>query len=204
MVKKYEDKGLEIENNREPNYDIDKIFVQRWSPRAFDPTPVDSEVLNTCFEAARWSMSCFNEQPWLFVYADNPDDLEKYRGPLSEWNQRWCASVPVLGYIFAKKRFDKNDKNNDWANFDTGAAWMAFTMQARILGLYTHGMAGFDKDEAYELTGVPSEDYNVICAFALGKYGDKEALDEDIKKSEYPNSRKPMENMVARSRYSSK
>ena len=36
------------------------------------------------------------------------------------------------------------------AAFDCGAAWMAMTMQARKYGLYTHGMAGIDREAVYQ------------------------------------------------------
>ena len=41
----------------------------RWSPRAFTGDPIPDETLLTMFEAARWAPSCFNLQPWRFLYA---------------------------------------------------------------------------------------------------------------------------------------
>ena len=46
---------------------LDNMFINRWSPRAFLEDPIADEDIKTIFEAARWSMSCFNEQPWHFV-----------------------------------------------------------------------------------------------------------------------------------------
>ena len=40
---------------------------ERWSPRAFSPKPVETEKLQSLFEAARWAASAFNEQPWRFI-----------------------------------------------------------------------------------------------------------------------------------------
>jgi len=196
MKNLFEDHGLKIENQRQPEYNISSIFINRWSPRAFDPKPVDDNILRSLFEAARWSPSCYNEQPWLFCYATSKEDLRRYRGNLSEFNQVWTSRAPVLGFIFAKKNFDKNNKRNDWAEFDSGAAWMAMTLQARMLGLYTHGMAGFDRDKVYDVTGVPREDYQALAAFAIGRYGDRDALPDDMKENEQPNTRKPLKNMV--------
>ena len=36
----------------------------------------------------------------------------------------------------------KKPRENSLAEFDCGAAWMALTIQARLLGYYTHGMGG--------------------------------------------------------------
>jgi nitroreductase len=200
----FEDKGRAIPNHRRADYNIDPIFINRWSPRAFDPTPIGEDILMSIFEAARWSMSCFNEQPWLFLYATERDDRELYRSILSESNKRWTGNAPVIGFIFAKRRFDINNKENHWAEFDCGAAWMALTLQARMMGLYTHGMAGFDREKVYEITGVPGDDYQVIAAFVLGAYGDKQSLPDDKKKTERPNDRKPVNEMIRKGNYNNK
>lgn len=192
----FEDKGLLIENNRIPEYPIDPLFIRRWSPRAFDQSPIDDDILKSLFEAARWSMSCFNEQPWLFAYASQKKDLELYLSLLTEGNQKWAVRAPVLGFIFARRRFTHNDKPNVWAAFDSGAAWMAMTLRARMLGLYTHGMGGFHREKVYAALGVPEMDYEVMCAFALGRYGDRDNLPEDIKMKELPSNRRPLKNMI--------
>jgi len=53
---------------RKTNYkNLDNMFIERWSPRAFLSDPIAEEDIETIFEAAHWSPSCFNEQPWRFV-----------------------------------------------------------------------------------------------------------------------------------------
>ena len=42
---------------------------ERWSPRSFTPQAISQGELATLFEAARWSASSFNEQPWRFIIA---------------------------------------------------------------------------------------------------------------------------------------
>jgi len=185
----YTDNGIDRPNRRWPSYPIDPIFKYRWSPRSFDPAPIPREVLMTIFEAARWTMSCFNDQPWMFVVADTDDQMDKFRGLLTGANQVWAKDVPVLGFIFARRRFAHNDKDNDWGAFDCGAAWMALTLQARMLGLYTHGMAGFDQKKVYEALNVPESDYRALIAFALGRIGDKEKLPDEMQKQEQPSDR---------------
>jgi len=198
MATIFEDSGMNIPNDRKPDYNIESIFVNRWSPRAFDPEPIPENALMSIFEAARWSMSCFNEQPWRFFIATDPEDLKLYRSIMSEKNRIWTANAPLIGYIVAANRFTHNDKTNHWAQFDCGAAWMALTMQARMMGLYTHGMAGFDREKAYEVLNIPKNDFTVIAAFAVGKYGDPEGLPEELKKAEFPNQRRPLDQSIIR------
>ena len=58
----------EVKNARKAEARVDDLFINRWSPRAFSDKAVPPEILKSLFEAARWAPSCFNEQPWLFLY----------------------------------------------------------------------------------------------------------------------------------------
>lgn len=168
--------------------DVDPLFIERWSPRAFASTPVEPAVLDAIFEAARWAPSCFNDQPWLFVYADTPEGLATMRPLLNEWNQQWASAAPVIGFIFARDTFRKNGKPNRWGPFDAGAAWMSLALQARLRGLYTHAMAGVHFDQVNAALGVPA-DHTAICAFALGHKGDAASLPTEMAEGEAPNAR---------------
>ena len=182
---------------RKSNYkNLDNMFIERWSPRAFLSDPIAEEDIKTIFEAAHWSPSCFNEQPWRFVYARQPDDLEKFRSVLNEANQSWANKAPLLVFAFSKKNFSRNDKPNRYADFDTGAAWMALTLQANKLGLHTHGMGGYDQEKAFTVTGMDPDEYNVICAIAIGKKGDTGSLPKDLKDNEAPSSRKILDEII--------
>ena len=175
---------------------LDSQFIERWSPRAFSSEPIAEEDLQTLFEAARWSPSCFNEQPWRFVYAQNHDDLGRFRSVLAEANQTWANSAPLLVLIFSKKRFTQNGKPNRWADFDTGAAWMALALQAHQLGLITHAMGGFDVDKAFEVTTMDADEYDAVCAVAVGKPGNVDDLPDTLKEREVLSGRKALEEIV--------
>ena len=54
---------------REAEHTIDAAFLNRWSPRAFSPEPINDETLRSVFGAARWAASSSNEQPWRFLLA---------------------------------------------------------------------------------------------------------------------------------------
>ena len=58
-------------SERQAEAPVDSQFIQRWSPRAFTGEPLTGDQLRSLFEAARWAPSCFNAQPWRFVYAVN-------------------------------------------------------------------------------------------------------------------------------------
>ncbi|MBI3581654.1 MAG: nitroreductase family protein [Nitrospinae bacterium] len=190
-----------MENNRKAEAGVDRLFLDRWSPRAFDPAPLPNEVVRTLFEAAKWAPSCSNEQPWLFIYAITKKDHARFLDLLLPGNQIWAKNAPIIIFLFAHRRFETEGKPNDWSKFDSGAAWMSLAIQARLLGLYTHGMAGFHRDRVCAALGVPEEDYEPVCAIVAGRYGDKEALPERLKARETPSDRKPLADVAMEGRF---
>ena len=59
-------KGSEI---RKPDHPIEKLLIDRWSPRAMSGEEISHEELMRLFEAARWAPSSFNAQQWRALYA---------------------------------------------------------------------------------------------------------------------------------------
>ncbi len=189
-----------IHNGRTPEVEVDSMFLDRWSPRAFLPDPISDPQLAALFEAARWAPSCYNEQPWLFVYARSPEDRELFASALVEKNRLWAGRAPLLLFVLARKSFARNGKPNRHAVFDAGASWMALALQARRLGLYAHGMAGFSRERAAEVIGADQEVYEIMAAVAVGHRGEPTGLPEDLAAMESPNGRKPPNEVAAEGR----
>lgn len=181
-----------IPRTRNPEVPVDAMFPDRWSPRAFLSEPLPVHQIQRLFEAARWAPSCFNEQPWLFLYAADPDAKKRFGSLLYEKNQQWALHAPLLIFVLAKRDFARSGKTNRHAPFDAGAAWVSLAFQARKLGLYAHAMAGFDEKRSYEVLGVSESVYQVMAAVAVGKKGDVRTLPEDLRQMEAPNDRKPI------------
>ncbi len=188
-------------NRRAAEAQVDRLFLDRWSPRAFDPAPIPEETLASLFEAARWAPSCFNEQPWLFVYARTDADRARLLDLLSENNRTWAQRAPVLAFVFAQRRFSKSQKPNRWSGFDAGAAWMSLALQARLLGLSSHAMGGFDEERAYQALGVPRDDYQAMAAIAIGRRGPAGDLPETMAARERPSPRKPLAEVAREARF---
>ncbi len=176
---------------------VEPIFINRWSPRSFLPDPLSDAEIASLFEAARWSPSSFNRQPWLFVYETDGPDRECFDSILMPNNRDWAAKAPLIGFIFANTRTPQG-RSPRTAQFDTGAAWMALALQANALGLYTHAMAGIDIVAAHEKLGVSDEFYTVMCGFVAGRIGPSDALPDELQAREQPNDRKPLPEIVRR------
>lgn len=179
-------------NTRVAAAEIDSMFTDRWSPRSFLEESLPEHQIQALFEAARWAPSCFNEQPWLFAYATEPDVRRKLGSALVAKNQRWALRAPLLMFVLARRNFKEGGRENRHAPFDAGAAWMSLALQARKMGLYAHAMAGFSIDKAYEVLGVSADDYLVMAAIAVGRRDPDAELPEDLAKMESPNARKSM------------
>jgi len=197
------DKGLLVPNNRVPDAPVNPMFLDRWSPRAFDPAPIPEEDVATLFEAARWAPSCFNDQPWLFVYGTSDEERGIFLEILTETNRVWARNAPILAILFARRTFARGGRLNRHAGHDCGAAWVSLAFQARMLGLYAHGMAGFSQARAYELLNVPEAEYEAMTAIAIGAYGDRDALPPEVKQWEQPNDRKPLAEVAIKGKYQS-
>jgi nitroreductase len=188
-------------NPRVPTVDVDAQFIDRWSPRAFTATPLTDEQLAALFEAARWAPSCYNEQPWQFIYAVTAADRARFAEALVPANQVWATRAPLLLFVLCRRRFRHNGQDNRHAPFDAGAAWMSLALQARKLGLHAHAMAGFSRQKACEILGVPEEEYDIMAAVAVGHHGDASELPEDVAAREQPNERKPLAEVAREGRF---
>lgn len=154
-------------SGREAAPEVDDQFVRRWSTRSYSDAAVPDRDLAVMIEAARWSPSAYNEQPWRF-YTSTAASRDQFLDLLVEANQRWAGSAPVIGFVVASTQFRRNDKDNMHADFDTGAAWMAFNLQASAMGYSVHGMAGIHYDRVYEVLGLDPARFRVICGFTVG------------------------------------
>lgn len=173
---------------------VDERFIQRWSPRAFTPGTIDAAVLARVFEAARWSPSCFNEQPWRF-HTSTENTHAQFLSLLMEGNQVWAGNASIIGFISGRTQLARNNKDNDCYAFDCGAAWMAMCLQAQAEGLYTHGMAGIHYDQVSEYLGLDADQEKVLMGFVIGRIASADTLPEALQEREIPSGRKSLESI---------
>src|SRR6266478_3141523 len=147
--------------NRTPDYPIELLFIDRWSPRSMSGEPLDDAELMRLFEAARWAPSTYNEQEWRFLYArrDTPQ-WPLFFELLVEGNRAWCQRAALLSVILAHKIFEQSGKPNPVHVFDSGLAFENLALQGTAMGLVVHGMQGFDFAKARSSLSVP-DDYAV-------------------------------------------
>lgn len=181
---------------RSAQHPIDPIFLERWSPRSFDGTPLTEEQILTILEAASWAPSAYNAQPWRFVYAlRGTPEFDALLGTLVEFNQSWARDAGALVFIVSRTHFDAKDGAEAQPiyshSFDAGAAWGILAVQAHLLALHAHGMTGLHFDRVPGALALP-EGYRVEAAVAIGARAEADRLPEPLRAREEPSPRRPL------------
>lgn len=183
------------QSTRQPDYPIESIFYQRWSPRAYSDVAVTEKELLTALEAARWAPSSFNCQPWRFLYAFNGDAWwQRYMDTLEPFNKIWATRARALVFILSDiggQGSDGAPGDVGTASLDAGAAWSHLALQAHAMGLSCRGIVGFDADRMRKTLHVP-EHYKIEMAVAVGRMGRKDDLPEKLRSREHPSHRRPL------------
>ena len=171
-------KGSEV---RIADHPIDRIFLDRWSPRAMTGEPIaQEELLTLLFEAARWAPSSYNNQPWRFLYAQRDSKhWQTFFDLMVEFNQSWAKNAGILVVFISRTHFDFNGEPAPTHSFDTGAAWENLALQGSLKGLVVHGMQGFDYERARTALNIP-EGFQVEAMCAIGRPANPETLSEDF------------------------
>lgn len=190
---------MDIEKIKEADtkYNIIDLLKNRWSPRAFSDKKVSNESLGKIFEAARWSASCMNAQPWRFIVGikNEGNTYEKITSSLEESNQVWTKNAPVLIALVARKIYD-NGKDNAWDEYDLGQSAANMTIQALSENLYVHQMAGFKPDILIKEFNIPKE-FTPKAVMAIGYLGDIDILNEKLRERELlKRTRKDLKELV--------
>ncbi len=185
---------------RAPEHPIDRLFHERWSPRAFTDEEIPVPELMRLFEAARWAPSALNAQPWRFVYARRgTPHFTRLLSALAPANQAWAARAAALVALVSEERIAPPGKQEKVPSashsFDAGAAWAHLALQAHLLGWATHAMGGFDRERATALLEVPP-DHRIEAFVAIGRRGDPATLPDWARAREKPSDRRPVSELV--------
>ena len=136
--------------------------------RAFSDSAVDDDALIAIADAARWSGSRSNRQPWRFVIVRGRDDVRRM-GEVGAPDAKTLATAPAAIAVVLPQ-----DKSAAISNaFDEGRAAERILIAAERLGLGA-GIAWIGSEErpaVAELLGVP-EGWFVRTIIAIGHPAD--------------------------------
>jgi len=181
--------------------EFSRIITARRSRRAFSDRPVEPQKIERMVEAARWSPSCGNRQPWRFVIVGKDDPTRAaLEGALDPGNG-WAKKAPVLIVAGARKEDAALVESREYHHHDTGLATMSLLFRAVDQGLLVHPMAGWKESPLKEALSMP-EGFRPISVVAVGYPGRSEDLDEGTrKKDERPRTRMEAGEIAFRGRW---
>jgi nitroreductase len=181
---------------------VKEAIETRRAYRSLDPFTVTDELISDLASCAGLFCSCFNNQPWRFVFVHDPAVLEKMRGALSKGNE-WAYDASMIVAVFALKNDDCVIKEREYYLFDTGMAVAALVLRATELGLVAHPIAGYSEQGVKDVLGIPA-DAMVISLIMIGKHAAelKPVLSEKQKADEKKRpDRLPLGKFVYDNRY---
>jgi len=183
-----------VKDVRTPANDVHPVFINRWSSRAFTNEAITKEQIYTLLEAAHYAPSANNFQPWRFVTATTPEEKALFQQFILPRNRVWADQAGAYILIASDTLRADGEPNGNHA-FDTGAAWGMLAVQAKLLGLTTRAMGGFERAKAKELLQL-AESIVPHIVVAVGVPGDEANLDESFQAVNKPTPRKSLEELV--------
>ncbi|MBD3384118.1 nitroreductase [candidate division KSB1 bacterium] len=154
-----------------------ELLHYRKSSRNFSTKRLEPETIERIKKATQLSASCFNNQPWRFLFLYEEKALEKGRQALKEGNS-WAEKAPLLVVGFSRADSDCQTRDGrDYYLFDLGLASQLIMLQATELNLSARPMAGFYPQKIKTLFNIDDE-YTVMVMIAIG-YDADETSDGD-------------------------
>jgi nitroreductase len=179
---------------------VHDLLTRRYSPYVFAAErDVSDADVHGLLEAARWTMSSYNEQPWRYLVGSrsrSPAVWQAVLDILVPGNQVWAREAPVLMLGLISTRFARNGEENKAAAHDLGAASACLTVEATARGLCVHQMIGIDAAAAAARLQLP-DSMNALTALAIGYAGDPAACTaEYAARDTRPRERKPLSDIL--------
>ena len=151
--------------------DVKEAIDKRRAYRSLDPIKITPEIIDSMVESAKLSPSCFNNQPWRFIFVTDTDVLENMHSALSKGNE-WAKTASMIIVVISKKENDCVIGSREYYLFDTGMATAFIILRATEIGLVAHPIAGYSPKKTREILGIP-EEFNVIALVIVGKHSSK-------------------------------
>ncbi|OGC12222.1 nitroreductase [candidate division WOR-1 bacterium RIFOXYA12_FULL_52_29] len=149
--------------------DVISAIKTRRAYRSLEAVSITDELISDLAECAGLAPSCFNKQPWRYVFVSEPGQLAAVKTAMSPGNE-WTFDASMIIAVCCRKEDDCQMKDGrEYYMFDTGMATAALIYRATELGLVAHPIAGYDQNKAKEILGVPAE-ITLLTLVNVGKH----------------------------------
>lgn len=161
-----------------------ELLKNRKASRAISSKEIGKDIIDGLMNAGQLTASCFNNQPWRFLFLTNEDALNKGRKALASGNA-WAKSAPLLIIGFSKPDLDcQLEDGRNYYQFDLGMAVQSIIMQAADNNLTARPMAGFSPEILKAEFNIPDE-FEIYIMIAVG-YEDESAGKKNLERKRRP------------------
>lgn len=148
--------------------EIIQAIQERRAYRSLEQVEITKKLIKDLAWSTQLAPSCFNNQPWRFVFVYESETLKNMFSALSPGNE-WAQSASMIITVFSKREDDCIIRDREYYQFDSGMGVGFLILRATELGLVAHPIAGFSPKKTREILGIP-EEYQVITLIIVGKH----------------------------------
>lgn len=147
---------------------VSEAIENRRAYRSLEPIAIPGDWLEDLARCAALAPSCFNKQPWRFIFVRDPGRLAKLAGAMKSGNE-WTARASMIIAVCTQRELDCVMKDGrEYALFDVGLATAFLILRATELGLVAHPIAGYDPAAVRQALEIP-EGMTVVTLVIVGK-----------------------------------
>ncbi len=146
---------------------VKEAIQQRRAYRSLEKVEITEDLIDELAKYISLAPSCFNNQPWRFVFVYEEETLKKMYSTLTRGNY-WATDSSMIIAVFSKKELDCIQENREYYLFDTGMATAYLILILTEMGFVAHPVAGYDENKTKEILGIPNE-MTVITLIIVGK-----------------------------------
>lgn len=148
--------------------DVKEAINKRRAYRSLESVTITEDIVEDLARSASLSCSCYNNQPWRFVFVYDKEKLKELFSALFKGN-KWAYNASMIVAVFSKKDYDCVVKEREYYLFDTGMVVGMMILRATELELVAHPIAGFNEEKTKEILNIPA-DMRVITLIIVGKH----------------------------------
>jgi nitroreductase len=150
--------------------DVHDAIESRRAYRSFERATSTEETARDLARHASLAPSCFNKQPWRYVFVYGHEMLGRLHGALAKGNE-WAQAASMIVAVYSRKDLDCDVKGREYYLFDLGLSTAFLVLRATELGLVAHPIAGFDEGSVKEILGIGDE-MKLITLVIVGVHSD--------------------------------
>ena len=135
-----------------PEEFLEKIIKGRRSIRSFQDKEIPDNEIEMILEAARWTPSASNRQPWEFIVIKDKEFKKKIATTASYGG--FMNQAPVLIAIIGKIHISQK-----WYIIDTSLVTMNMMLMAWSLGIGTCWIGAMNREQARKVLELDDSDY---------------------------------------------